>query len=211
MTDIIAIIKSIGIPEIKYDKNTYLLRQSDPVPAMYYCQNASLTISYINSNGNEFILKVDEDYTGFLGEMEFFQGDNHSLFSVKANKPGIKYAIPQHHFLKMLSKNHDIFLALMASMSRRYNRNMQTLIANLTQPTKTSVINQILEAKNLANGKPFKLPMTLGAKKIGITSRSYRRIVHELIDEQKIAKIGTSYQVLDPSFKPTKTDFCLHK
>lgn len=211
MTDIITIIKSIGISETKYDKNVYLLRQYDPVPEMYYCQNASLTISYINSNGNEFILKVDEDYTGFLGEMEFFQKDNHSLFSVKANKLGVKYIIPQHHFFTILGENHDVLLDLMASMTKRYNRNMQLLIDNLTQPTKTSVINQILEAKNLANGKPFKLPMTLGAKKIGITSRSYRRIVHELIDEKKMTKIGTSYQVLDPGFKPSETGFCLYK
>lgn len=197
MEDITTIVKAMGIAEIKYSKNTYLLRQSKQVSELLFCENASLTISYINSSGNEFILKVEDDYTGFLGEMEFFQENNSSLFSVRSNKSGTLYRISKANFIKIVEKNSDMFMYITSLITKRYNRNMHELISNLTQPTKASIINQILEARNLANEEQFKLSSTLGAKKLGITTRSYRRIINELIQEGKIIKTKPFYQIID--------------
>ncbi|MGE6382908.1 Crp/Fnr family transcriptional regulator [Shewanella baltica] len=197
MEDITTIIKAMGIAEIKYSKNNYLLRQSKQVSELLFCNNASLTISYINSSGNEFILKVEDDYTGFLGEMEFFQENNSSLFSVRSNKSGTLHRISKANFIKVVEKNSDMFMYITSLITKRYNRNMHELISNLTQPTKASIINQILEARNLANEEQFKLSSTLGAKKLGITTRSYRRIINELIQEGKIIKTKPFYQIVD--------------
>ncbi len=199
MEDIAAIIKAIGIAEIKYDKNTYLLRQSKQVLELIFCEDASLTVSYLNSSGNEFILKVESNYTGFLGEMEFFQENNHSLFNIRSNKSGVLYRISKANFIKIVDNNASMLMYITSLITKRYNRNMHELISNLTQSTKVSIINQILEARNLANEEQFKISSTLGAKRLGITTRSYRRIINELIQEGKIIKSKPFYKIIKPS------------
>ncbi|MCU8000394.1 Crp/Fnr family transcriptional regulator [Shewanella oncorhynchi] len=198
MEDIAAIIKAIGIAEIKYDKNTYLLRQSKQVLELIFCEDASLTVSYLNSSGNEFILKVESNYTGFLGEMEFFQENNHSLFNIRSNKSGVLYRISKANFIKIVDNNASMLMYITSLITKRYNRNMHELISNLTQSTKVSIINQILEARNLANEEQFKISSTLGAKRLGITTRSYRRIINELIQEGKIIKSKPFYKIIKP-------------
>ena len=198
MEDIAAIIKAIGIAEIKYDKNTYLLRQSKQVLELIFCEDASLTVSYLNSSGNEFILKVESNYTGFLGEMEFFQENNHSLFNIRSNKSGVLYRISKANFIKIVDNNASMLIYITSLITKRYNRNMHELISNLTQSTKVSIINQILEARNLANEEQFKISSTLGAKRLGITTRSYRRIINELIQEGKIIKSKPFYKIIKP-------------
>ena len=198
MEDIAAIIKAIGIAEIKYDKNTYLLRQSKQVLELIFCEDASLTVSYLNSSGNEFILKVESNYTGFLGEMEFFQENNHSLFNIRSNKSGVLYRISKANFIKIVDNNASMLMYITSLITKRYNRNMHELISNLTQSTKVSIINQILEARKLANEEQFKISSTLGAKRLGITTRSYRRIINELIQEGKIIKSKPFYKIIKP-------------
>lgn len=198
MEDIAAIIKAIGIAEIKYDKNIYLLRQSKQVLELIFCEDASLTVSYLNSSGNEFILKVESNYTGFLGEMEFFQENNHSLFNIRSNKSGVLYRISKANFIKIVDNNASMLMYITSLITKRYNRNMHELISNLTQSTKVSIINQILEARNLANEDQFKISSTLGAKRLGITTRSYRRIINELIQEGKIIKSKPFYKIIKP-------------
>ncbi|WMB73149.1 Crp/Fnr family transcriptional regulator [Shewanella oncorhynchi] len=198
MEDIAAIIKAIGIAEIKYDKNIYLLRQSKQVLELIFCEDASLTVSYLNSSGNEFILKVESNYTGFLGEMEFFQENNHSLFNIRSNKSGVLYRISKANFIKIVDNNASMLMYITSLITKRYNRNMHELISNLTQSTKVSIINQILEARNLANEEQFKISSTLGAKRLGITTRSYRRIINELIQEGKIIKSKPFYKIIKP-------------
>lgn len=197
MDDIATIVKAIGIAEIKYHKNSYLLRQSKHVSELIFCENANLTVSYINSSGNEFILKVEDNYCGFLGEMEFFQENNCALFNIKANKSGVMYRISKANFIKIVEKDSNMFMYITSLITKRYNRNMHELISNLTQSTKVSIINQILEAKNLANEEQFKLSSTLGAKRLGITTRSYRRIINELIQEGRIIKIKPFYKIIN--------------
>jgi len=193
---IISALEYSGVKKQSYKKNAYLLRQSMEVSSLLFCMNANLTISYVNSNGNEFILKIEEDYTGFIGEMEFFQKDNHSLFNVKSNQPGNYYKLTKHQVLKVLSSNNDVFSELMELMTRRYNTNMRQLIERLTQPTRTSIVNQILQAHNLSGHSFFELSSTLNSKKLGITSRTYRRIIHELIDEGVLEKSEKRYKIV---------------
>ncbi|MDV7105848.1 Crp/Fnr family transcriptional regulator [Vibrio sp. TH_r3] len=196
MQNIISILESSEIPEKNYQKGSYLLEQSVEVSSLLFCVNANLTISYINSNGNEFILKIKENYTGFLGEMEFFQTDNHSLFNVKSNQPGTYYKLNKQQVLNVLSTNTEVFSDLMELITKRYNTNVKKLIERLTQPTRTSIENQILQAYNLSNHDFFELSSTLNSKKLGITSRTYRRIIHELINEGILEKEGRRYRLI---------------
>ncbi|MDO6610440.1 hypothetical protein Q4601_09050 [Shewanella sp. 1_MG-2023] len=196
MKNIIAVLESTGVRKHDYAQGRYLLRQSCEVTALLFCVDANFTVSYINDNGNEFILKVEENYTGFVGEMEFFQQENHSLFSVKSNKPGTYYKLSKMQVLTVLSADSQVFSDLMALMTQRYNTNVKKLIERLTQPTKISIINQILQAHNVSDDELFDLSSTLNAKKLGITTRTYRRIVHELIEEKKLEKIGKRYKVI---------------
>lgn len=196
MEHIISVLESCGAHKQHYEKNVFLLEQSVAVSSLLFCINANLTISYINSNGNEFILKIEEDYTGFVGEMEFFQKDNHSLFNVKSNQPGSYYRLTKPQVLKVVSFDQAVFSDLMELMTRRYNTNVKKLIERLTQPTRTSIENQILQAHNLSSEGAFELSSTLNSKKLGITPRTYRRIVHDLIDEGIIEKSGKRYKLV---------------
>ncbi|PFG56273.1 CRP-like cAMP-binding protein [Vibrio sp. ES.051] len=196
MQHVVSVLESSGAYKHNYDKNVYLLKQSVAVPSLIFCINANLTISYINSNGNEFILKIEENYTGFIGEMEFFQKDNHALFNVKSNQPGSYYKLTKPQVLKVLSSNQDVFSDLMELMTKRYNTNVKKLIERLTQPTRTSIENQILQAHNLAGQGYFELSSNLNSKKLGITPRTYRRIIHDLISEGILEKSGKRYKLL---------------
>ncbi|MBR9786970.1 Crp/Fnr family transcriptional regulator [Vibrio sp. J1-1] len=196
MQHIISVLESCGAHQHHYEKNEYLLEQSVAVSSLLFCLNANLTISYINSNGNEFILKIEENYTGFIGEMEFFQKDNHSLFSVRSNQPGSYYKLTKPQVLKVLSANQTVFSDLMNLMTQRYNTNVRKLIETLTQPTRTSIENQILQAHNLSGQDYFEMSSTLNSKKLGITPRTYRRIIHDLIDEGILEKTGRRYKLV---------------
>lgn len=189
---IVSVLESSGAHKQSYDKNVYLLQQSVAVSALLFCINANLTISYVNSNGNEFILKIEDNYTGFIGEMEFFQKDNHSLFSVKSNQPGSYYKLSKSQVLKVLSSNQAVFSDLMELMTKRYNTNVKKLIEQLTQKTRTSIENQILQAHNISGHGFFELSSTLNSKKLGITQRTYRRIIHDLIEEGILEKSGNT-------------------
>ncbi len=196
MQNIISLLESCGAHQHYYDKNVYLLEQSVAVSSLLFCVNANLTVSYINSNGNEFILQIEENYTGFIGEMEFFQKDNHSLFNVKSNQPGSYYKLSKPQVLKVLSANQVMFSDLMELITQRYNTNVRKLIERLTQPTRISIENQILQAHNLSGQDYFELSSSLNAKKLGITPRTYRRIIHDLIDEGVIDKSGKRYKLV---------------
>lgn len=195
--NIVDMVKSIGLTAINYEKNVYLLRQKSQVSNLIFCTNASLTISYVNVCGNEFILKVEDNYTGFLGEMEFFQENNNSLFSVRANRPGNLYKISKSNFLTILGDNPEVFIYITSLITKRYNRNMHELIKNITQSTRVSIINQILDAKSRASDDFFKLSTTLGAKKLGITTRTYRRILNDLLQEGRIEKSKPYYKIIN--------------
>ena len=84
----------------------------------------------------------------------------------------------------------------MGLITKRYNTNVKKLIERLTQPTRTSIENQILQAYNLSNRDFFELSSTLNSKKLGITSRTYRRIIHELINEGILEKEGRLYKLI---------------
>ncbi|MUL10809.1 Crp/Fnr family transcriptional regulator [Aliivibrio fischeri] len=191
------LISELNLPKISYVKNELLLQQSTPINSLLFCQDADLTIFHINEHGKEFILGVDTNYSGPLGEMEFFQQKPYSTLNVKANKAGYLYKIPKLKLLELLREKPELTILLLEFISTRYNKNITKLMNNITLSARINVIEQILELKQHSNSPLFKIPVTLKAKQLGITDRCYRQILQVLEKENKLIKQGHEFELLD--------------
>lgn len=201
------LISDLHLPKIYYVKNELILQQSTPIDALIYCEFADLTIYHINFHGKEFILSNDNKYTGLLGEMEFFQPEPNSTLTIKANKSGYLYKIPRAKLLQAFTTRPEISLYLLESISSRYNENVTKLMNNITLSARDNVIGHILDIYKFTEVNMFKIPITLKAKQLGITSRCYRQILQDLEKEKKLLKEGTRYQIIDIAKLKTEV-FC---
>ncbi|UJF17959.1 Crp/Fnr family transcriptional regulator [Vibrio sp. SS-MA-C1-2] len=191
------LILELNLPKISYVKNELLLQQSSPINSLLFCQDADLTIYHINEHGKEFILGIDTHYVGPLGEMEFFQQNPCSTLNVKANKAGYLYKIPKLKLQELLRQNPDLAILLLETISTRYNKNVTKLMNNITLSARINVIEQILELHQYANNDLFKIPVTLKAKQLGVTTRCYRQILQILEKENKLIKEGNEFKLIN--------------
>ena len=182
-----------------YKKGDALINQGCCDGHLYLLENANISVMYHSISGKRYTISYENEFTGVLGEMEIFRDEDESVFSVFAEHNSQCYTIDRKNINDLIVNDPQIAISLLKIISSRYEKSITQAMKRILYPLKYNVVDTLIQKDKSSHDGWFDLHVTKNATLLGSSSRSYRRILKELIDNNLIIKQSKKYKVIDKS------------
>ncbi|WP_318479809.1 Crp/Fnr family transcriptional regulator [Photobacterium leiognathi] len=180
-----------------YKKGDALINQGCCDGHLYLLEDANISVAYHSISGKRYTISYETNFTGILGEMEIFRDEEESVFSIFAEHKSQCYIIDRKHITECITQDPQIAISLLKIISSRYENSITQAMKRILYPLKYNIIDTLLQKSQHCHDGWFDLHVTKNSTLLGSSSRSYRRILKALLDQNLIQKQGKKYQIID--------------
>lgn len=179
-----------------FDQDEFILRQGEPIAALYWIRLGEYSMHYSAENGKTFSLGQRLVSNSILGELEYLT-NTRCQFSVVANERIEVKVLPISVMNQILSHHAEIGVWLSQLLSKSYQSGMTKTMERFLQPLVVSIASDIyqryIEDQPLVDfNQVFR-----EAERFGCSERAYRRAITQLVADKYIEKTPQGYSICD--------------
>jgi len=173
-----------------------ILRQGEEIKALYWIALGEYTMHYNAGNGKTFSLGQRFVSDTIIGEIEYLT-HTPSQFSVVAHESMTVKVIPRAMMDALLTRHAEVGVWLSQLLSTSYQRGMAKTMERFLQPLMFNIVTDLYERHQ--QNKPLVdfSQVYREAERFGCSERTYRRALHQLVDEKYLEKITSDYVICD--------------
>ncbi|MBK0033203.1 Crp/Fnr family transcriptional regulator [Erwinia sp. S43] len=173
-----------------------ILRQGEEIKALYWIALGEYTMHYNAGNGKTFSLGQRFVSDTIIGEIEYLT-HTPSQFSVVAHESMTVKVIPRVMMDELLTRHAEVGVWLSQLLSTSYQRGMAKTMERFLQPLMLNIVSDLYERHQ--QNKPLVdfSQVYREAERFGCSERTYRRALHQLVDEKYLEKVASDYVICD--------------
>ncbi|MDD1782531.1 Crp/Fnr family transcriptional regulator [Enterovibrio sp. ZSDZ35] len=179
----------------KIHKGDTFVVQGESANQLFLINNCDFSVSYLTPAGKRYIVNSQRGFTGVLGEMEVFRPEGRYVFSVTALNDANGYQISRAKLLEAVAQQPDMALNFLQLVTGRYEESIGHTLSNILYTLRFNIIRVMLNKSAEANDGWFEFKTDQHASELGATTRAFRRVVKDLVDEGVVDKKRSTYRI----------------
>lgn len=182
----------------EYANGEYLFQQDDPATGFHVLMTGTINVHRFGPDGRQQILHVFEKSGEPCGEVAVFQGGTYPAAAAATGTTRTIY-MPRDSFLQVATKNPEILLKMLATLSMRLRRfvgliddlSLKDVTARLAKHIQELVMQSVNDSVELTTTK------TVLASKLGTIAETLSRTLRKMQSKKIIKVDGRKITVLD--------------
>ncbi|CAM3694561.1 Crp/Fnr family transcriptional regulator [Parendozoicomonas haliclonae] len=187
-----------GGKPVRYQAGDVICFQGRESCGVVVVSGADIKVQYISAAGRKYTIVQEDNYSGVLGEMELFSETSNHMLSVIAVNPVTGYQLSRAVMRDALVKMPDLALDFMTLMSNRYHSTVTQAMVNILYGLRFNALQRLVAQADAAGGEVFVISQEVEAERLGTSSRAYRRILKNLLDDGIVQRAGDGFRIANP-------------